>query len=79
MLNARSFNDFATVSDKENDYRIQFWYISKNEAINVLGNYDLYEKSKTLQTIKMYYHIIQWLKKIITFGNTNIENDTFHQ
>ena len=31
-----SFNDVATVSVKENDYRFQFWYISKDEAINLL-------------------------------------------
>ena len=26
-----SFNGVAIVSDKANDYRIQFWYISKDE------------------------------------------------
>ena len=35
-----SFNDVATVSVKENDYRFQFGYISKDEAINLLkSNY----------------------------------------
>ena len=28
---AMSFNDVAIVSDKANDYRIQFWYIIKDE------------------------------------------------
>ena len=31
-----SFNDVAIVSVKGNDYRIHFWYMSKNEAINLL-------------------------------------------
>ena len=43
-----SFNDVATVSVKGNDYRIHFWYISKDEPINVLKNADLTEKSRTL-------------------------------
>ena len=30
---AMNFNDVAIVSIKESDYRIQFWYMSKNDAI----------------------------------------------
>ena len=30
-----SFNDVAIVSVKRNDYRIHFWYISKDKAINL--------------------------------------------
>ena len=33
---------------KENDYRIHFWYISKDEVTNLLRNVDLNEKSRTL-------------------------------
>ena len=33
-----SFNDVSIVSVKENDYRIYFLYISKNEAINLSRN-----------------------------------------
>ena len=42
------FNDLAIVSVKENDYRIHFCYLSKDEAINFLANADLTEKSGTL-------------------------------
>ena len=34
MKKAINFNDVAIVSVKENDYRIHFWYISKDDAIN---------------------------------------------
>ena len=38
------FNDVPIVSTKGNDYRIQFWYINKYEAVNLLRNSDLTEK-----------------------------------
>ena len=31
-----NFNDAATVSIRGSDYRIHFWYISKDEAINIM-------------------------------------------
>ena len=42
---AINFNDAAIVSVKESDYRIRFWYISKNDSINIMKNSDLNEKS----------------------------------
>ena len=33
---AMNFNIVTIVSIKENDYRIHFWYISKNDAINIM-------------------------------------------
>ena len=33
MLKAMNFNDVAVVSIKENDYRIHFWYMSRDDAI----------------------------------------------
>ena len=41
---AMSFNDVASVSSKGNDYRIRFYYMSKDEAINLLKNADLTKK-----------------------------------
>ena len=38
MQKAINFNDGAVVSIKENDYRIHFWYITKNDAISLLNN-----------------------------------------
>ena len=43
-----SFNDISIVSVKGNDYRILFWYMSKDKAINSLRNAKLMEKSGTL-------------------------------
>ena len=43
-----SFNDISIVSVKGNDYRILFWYMSKDKAINSLRNTKLMEKSGTL-------------------------------
>ena len=30
-----NFDDFAIVSIKESDYRIDFWYMNKDDAINI--------------------------------------------
>ena len=43
-----SFNNVAIASIKENDYRNNFWYISKNEAIKSMKNSDLNKKSRSL-------------------------------
>ena len=42
------FNDVAIVSIKENDYRIQFWYMNKNDAIVLITNSNLEDKNGTL-------------------------------
>ena len=39
-----NFNDVASVSIKGSDYRIHFWYMSKNDAINIMNNPDLIDK-----------------------------------
>ena len=38
MQKAMNFNDVAVFSVKVRDYRIHFWYKSKNDAINVIKN-----------------------------------------
>ena len=48
MQKAMNFNDAAIVSVKGNDYRIHFWYMSKDDAINIMNNSDLSEKSGLL-------------------------------
>ena len=40
MQKAMSFNDVAIASVEGNDYRVHFWYISKDEAINLMKNSD---------------------------------------
>ena len=47
MQKAMNFNDVAIVSIKGNDYRIHFWYISKDDAINIMKNSNL-KKSGSL-------------------------------
>ena len=49
MQKAMNFNDVAIVSVKGSDYRIHFWYMSKNDAINIMKNSNLNEKSGSLQ------------------------------
>ena len=48
MQKAMNFNDVAIVSIKGNDYRIHFWYVSKNDAINLMNNSCLNEKTGSL-------------------------------
>ena len=45
---AMNFNDFAIVSMKGNDYRIHFWYTSKDDAINIMKNSNLNKKGGLL-------------------------------
>ena len=42
------FNDAAIVSIKGNNYRIHFWYMSKDDAINIMKNSNLNEKTGSL-------------------------------
>ena len=41
MQEALNFNDVAIVSVKGTDYRIHFWYMSKDDAINIMKHSDL--------------------------------------
>ena len=36
MQKAMNFNDIAIVSIKGNDYRIHFWHMRKDDAINIM-------------------------------------------
>ena len=45
---AMNFNDIAIVSIKESDYRIHVWNVSKNDAINIMNNSNLNDKSGVL-------------------------------
>ena len=47
MQKATNFNDVATVPVKGSGYRIHFWYMRKNYAINIKNNSNL-EKSRLL-------------------------------
>ena len=48
MQNTTSFDDVAIVSIKGNNCRIHFWYMSKNDAINLMNNSSLNKKTELL-------------------------------
>ena len=48
MQKSANFDDVAIVSIKGNDYRIHFWYMSKNDAISIMNNSNLNEKTGLL-------------------------------
>ena len=48
MQKSVNFNDVTIVSVKGSDYRIDFWYLSKNDAINIMKNFNLNEKRRSL-------------------------------
>ena len=54
MQKALNSNDVAIVCVKGSDYRIDFWHMSKNNAINITKNSKLNEKSGSLY---FFYYI----------------------
>ena len=48
MQKAVSFNDAAIVYVKGSAYRIHFWYMSKDDAINIMNNSSLIDKMGVL-------------------------------
>ena len=47
---AMNVNDVAIVSVNGSDYRIHFWYMSKDDAINIMKNFDLNRKMGDVTT-----------------------------
>ena len=48
MQKTMTFNDVAVTYVKGNAYRIQFWYMSKNDAIRIMNNSNLVNKEGVL-------------------------------
>ena len=48
MQKAMGFNNIAIVYIKENTYRIRFWYMSKDDAINIINGSNLVDKRGVL-------------------------------
>ena len=42
MQKAISFNNAAIVYVSRSAYRIHFWYMSKDDAVNIMNNHSLY-------------------------------------
>ena len=55
MQKAMSFNNIAIAYVKGNAYRIYFWYMSKNDAINIMNGFNLVDKRGALQNIFVIY------------------------
>ena len=58
MQKAVSFNDVAIVYVKGTAYRIHFWYMNKDDAINLMNNSNLLNKKGVFYfffTMKGYY------------------------
>ena len=45
---AMSFNDVAIIYVKGRAYRINFWYMSKDDAINIMNSFNLVDKRGVL-------------------------------
>ena len=43
-----SFNNIAIVHIKGNAYRINFWYMNKDDAINIMNGFNLVDKRGVL-------------------------------
>ena len=48
VIDVMSFNNFANVYVKRSAYRINFWYTSKDGAMNIIKNSNLVDKSGVL-------------------------------
>ena len=48
MQKAMGFNNIAIIYVKENAYRIHFWLMSKNDAINIMNGFNLVDKRGVL-------------------------------
>ena len=48
MQRAKSFNNVAIAYVKRHAYRIHFWYMSKDNAINIMNSSNLVDESDVL-------------------------------
>ena len=54
MQKAINFNDVAIVSVKGSYYKIHFWYMTKNDVINIMKHLNLNEKSGSSKFFLLY-------------------------
>ena len=57
MQRDTSFTDVAIVSIKGSDYRIYFWYMSKDDVINIMNNSNLNKKGPCCNFLFYYYYV----------------------
>ena len=65
MQKAMNFNDVAIVSVKGSDYRIHFWYMSKDDVVNIMKNSNLNKKVDHYKFFLLYIKMSEttYLKK----------------
>ena len=54
MQKAMSFNNVAIFYVKRSAYRIHFWYMSKDDAINIMNGSNLADKRGVLYNFSFY-------------------------
>ena len=78
-----AFNDVTIVSVKENNYGINFWYMSVDEAITMMNNYDWSKKSLLLQEIKnvqlFFLSIQNWITTTLTIKEAIKDCESKHK
>ena len=74
-----SFNNVAIIYVKGNAYKIHFWYMSKDDAINIMNSSNLVYKMGVLWKIKYKKSAIWLIKKsrnvILNRAKDFYEND----
>ena len=73
-----NLSDAAILNIKDSDYCCIISLINKNEAVNIMQNADLTEKSRILWNIKNLLSSIKIGKEILTFGDIEIEKKIFY-
>ena len=70
-----NLSDSAILNIKDSDYCCIISLINKNEAVNIMQNADLTEKSRILWSIKNLLSSIKIGEEILTFGDIEIEKN----
>ena len=73
-----NLSDAAILNIKDSDYCCIISLINKNEAVNIMQNADLTEKSRILWNIKNLLSSIKIGKEILTFGDIEIKKKNFY-
>ena len=73
-----NLSDAAILNIKDSDYWCTISLINKNEAVNIMQNAGLTEKSRILWNIKNLLSSIKIGKEILTFGDIEIEKKFFY-
>ena len=69
MQKAINFNDVVIIYVNESAYRIHFWYISKNDAINIMNNSNLINKMGDLFFFVLFCFFVVVVVFIIIYKN----------